>query len=369
MESFKNKTIIFLIFLLFASKSFAQFFSSENYEDRFDSNVYDNITFTKEYLWATNYSGLLRMNNEVTEYFCLDTNSRGSIMNYTWNDNRKNYFPYTDSQKIFNEFEILPSNTDDVWISFFSTNTIIKIKDNLVFNYKMLKNEERLISSIFRKEHSYFHTAINKLGDSSINYIYYDDGKDLKLKYYFKTIYELKENTLFLFNNNLYFSEFEADKKPGVHYLTIYRIDSSGKKSFLRLENSNFRFDEKAVKVYEDNIYIFCEKGELFKIDTNANIHFVTKILESKFLDNYNFFVIKSNLIFCSERKLKILNLCTFEQKTIDVISNEKNCTKYIEKFFLSPDNYIYCIIRTEDDNLEKFENCPWDNIRIIKNE
>ena len=358
---------IFIYFLIFIYTANAQFKSDTSLENIFSKNIMENISFTNDYIWAGGFEGLIRISNENIVYYLLDTNSTGELSDYIWDGNLSGYMPNTEIPKLNYNFELLQSNTEFIWINYKYSNKLLKLFNNNITRYQFTNKKERLTNSLIGKKYSYFQSSFYTPGDSCINNIYSDNGNKFILDFSFKTKYPLRQNSLFLFNGELFFSESDDNNHTNNHYFNIYKIDSSGKKLFLSFPDDNYQI--LGAKIISDNskFYFMKLNGKLFIVDNNKNID-STKIKLGRIkLHRDCFYIINNNLLYCVNDTLKYLDMDSLNEYSFKAVPNDDTQHYYIDKFFISNDNYIYCLIACGTTYYNSIGDCMWKKLKLIQ--
>jgi len=363
MITFKRDRFFGVIFLMafFVNISFSQFRSDVDYEKRFDnSKDYWSLTFTSSYLWACSDKGVIRMDNEEMEYYCLDTNSKGLLSDYLSSAE--------STQKINPYFEILPTNTEDVWISYYHTNLLLKISKGEIFRYQMDGHGERLISFVTNNETTYFLSEEKSIGDSTRNRIYLDDGDGLKTISEFKTRFPLTWNSLFLYNKELYYSETENGEFGGIYFYSIYKINPKGKTLFFKTPDNDLTYSMSKVKIFGKNIFFIDGKGFFCTIDENANLQKTQIETGHPHSFDDKGIITDETLIYKYHNNIRILSLRSLQKKDFNITERDSSqCPTILYDFFLSRDNFLYSILVPDYDRGGIGNNCPRCIVKISK--
>lgn len=365
MKTLKKLNLIYLLFFLLFAKGeiYCQILSNEEIEKLFYNDRLFDLSFTDNYIWAFSIKGLVRISNNEKNYYKIDTNSTGTLSSCLFKG---------DSTGFNYHYSILPACNKDVWIYYYNCNTLLKINDDSINNYRTRNSNERLRSYFVGKDGiPWFHFSEKDLKDSIINYVYSYENKKLILHYTFIT-WSAGESEIFFLNSKPYIAEHEYVNN--IHYYSIYKLDSINRILVNRFIDSDQALSYSSHYVNNDTLFVLSANGELYSIDQNGNLFkYVIKLKRT--FPQYKFYIIDNWLIVPSQNKIVKVNILNGKEKYSEDLTKCDSCERYLNQLYLYKNKYIYCNLSFTSGNGTLFEigespksrpkECEWNRVVI----
>jgi hypothetical protein len=358
------KILVVTIIVFITNYSFAQYKTTSDIGSVFKGTHSGNYVFTDFCFWCIAGYGLARFDNLKTEFYQFDSKSVGNISRYSIS---------SDSVNIYDDrisFNILQTNNNDVWlISDTYPTHLLLIKYDRIFNYTISNSDTIDFKSFYcdKDSSTWFHFT-SKFKDSLYNYLYFFKNDSLQLKNTFNTSF-FGETFFFKLSNEFYISEVEYFGH-NKYYYSLFKLNDNKKEIFYRFEDKDNNFDNSSHYIYNNELYILKENGELLKINDKKDVkYFDLKVQERH--PSSNFLVVGGEFIYPTSNYVNKINLINGKKSRSEYLAISENCKSVIKDIFLSRDGYIYCSLRSNEQKGNMIIDTPeckaGNNLKIVR--